>query len=148
MVSEKGLYVTEIYQLEQQSKVELPLAIIRVPAGFPYPGADFIDREIDLNEFLIKHPSATYLMRVQGESMIEAGIHDGDILIVDCALTWRDKDVVIAVIDGELVVKRIKVSKKTLYLVPENEAFQPIQITPEMNFEVRGVVTHVIHPLR
>ena len=148
MKSEKGLFVTEIYNFEQNIQCELPLFTVRVPAGFPSPGDDYIDRKLDLNEFLIKHPAATFFVRVEGDSMVNAGIHSGDILIVDRSLEAHDNDIVIAQVNGELTVKRIRIIKNKLYLVAENPAFQPIRITPEMSFDVRGVVTYVIHPVR
>lgn len=80
--------------------------------------------------------------------MVNAGIHSGDILIVDRAMEVNDNDIVIAFVNGELTVKRISLVKNKLYLVPENPAFRPIRVTPEMSFEVRGVVTYVIHPVR
>jgi len=148
MKPEKDLSVTEISGFEQKSLCKLPLFTVRIPAGFPSPGDDYVDRKLDLNEFLIKHPAATFFVKVEGDSMIDAGIHSGDILIVDRALEAGDNDIVIAQVNGELTVKRIRTIKNKLYLMPENPAFQPIRITPEMSFDVRGVVTYVIHPAR
>ncbi|ROL59543.1 LexA family transcriptional regulator, partial [Bacteroidetes/Chlorobi group bacterium ChocPot_Mid] len=90
-------------------------------------------------------PSATFFVRVTGDSMINAGIYSGDILIVDRSLSPKDSSIVIAVIDSELLVKRMQYIKNKIYLSPENPKFEPIEITGEMNFEVWGIVTTVIH---
>jgi len=118
-----------------------------VSAGFPSPAEDYIEGRLDLNRHLIKHPAATFFVRVAGDSMIGAGIHPGDILVVDRALEPQDSNVVIAVIDGELTVKRISQRKGKLFLVPDNQAYEPLEIVEEMEFEVWGVVTSVIHNL-
>ena len=102
---------------------------------------------MDLNKHLIRHPAATFFVRVAGDSMIDAGIHPGDILIVDRSLEPSDKKVVIAIIEGELTVKRIRMTSNKVSLVPENENYAPIPIEAEMNFEIWGVVTSVIHSL-
>ncbi len=141
----KGLHISEIYRFEKKGKHEFPLFLARIAAGFPSPADDFIDKKLDLNEFLIKHPAATFFVRVDGDSMIDVGIHSGDILIVDRAQEASDNKIVIAVLDGELTVKRIHKIKNKLYLVAENPSFDPIEVNEEMNFEVWGVVTHVIH---
>ncbi len=147
MKAKKGLAITRIYRFAKGDLQELPLFTARISAGFPSPADDYLDRKLDLNEYLIKHPAATFFVRVEGESMIDAGIHSGDILIVDRALEPADHKVVIAVLNGELTVKRIKKTRGKLCLIPDNSAYQPIEVTPEMNLEVWGVVTHVIHPV-
>jgi len=124
-----------------------PLFLASVSAGFPSPAEDYIEGRLDLNRHLIKHPAATFFVRVAGDSMIDAGIHPGDILVVDRALEPQDSNVVIAVIDGELTVKRISQRHGKLFLMPDNEAYQPLEILAEMEFEVWGVVTSVIHSL-
>lgn len=106
-----------------------------------------MEGKLDLNKHLIKHPAATFFVRVAGDSMIDAGIHPGDILIVDRSLEPCDKKVVIAIIEGELTVKRIRMIGNKVSLVPENENYAPIPIGAEMNFEIWGVVTSVIHSL-
>ena len=118
-----------------------------VSAGFPSPADDYIEGKLDLNEYLIKHPAATFFLRAAGDSMIEAGIHHGDILIVDRAIEPVDNNVVIAVVDGELTVKRIRKSGNGLLLMPDNRDYEPIKVTEEMNVEIWGVVTNVIHSL-
>jgi len=118
-----------------------------VPAGFPSPAADYEEDKLDLNKYLIKHPAATFFVRVTGYSMMGAGIYSGDLLVVDRSLEPRDKSVVIAVIDGELTVKRIRIRKKKITLEPENENYSVQQITEDTDFQVWGVVTNVIHAL-
>lgn len=139
--------VTEIYGFENRKRQELPLFLANVPAGFPSPADDYIDRKLDLNEYLVKHPSATFFVRVEGESMINAGIHCGDVLIVDRALEATDKKIVIANVNGELTVKRIRKIKNKLFLAAENPDFEPIEVKGGEQFEVWGVVTYVLHQL-
>ncbi len=139
--------VEAIYHPDNTTKCERPLFMVPVAAGFPSPAEDYIEGKLDLNKHLIKHPAATFFVRVAGDSMIDAGIHPGDILIVDRSLEPADKKVVIAVIDGELTVKRIRMSRGRIYLMPENEKYRPIEIEKEMKFDIWGVVTNVIHPL-
>ena len=139
--------VEAIYHPDNTTKCERPLFMVPVAAGFPSPAEDYIEGKLDLNKHLIKHPAATFFVRVAGDSMIDAGIHPGDILIVDRSLEPADKKVVIAVINRELTVKRIRMSRGRIYLMPENEKYKPIEIEKEMNFDIWGVVTNVIHPL-
>ncbi len=136
--------VTEVYELDQSTKLELPLFSSRVPAGFPSPGDDYIDQTLDLNE-LVKHPSDTFLVKVEGDSMINAGIHDGDILVVDRALEADNNKVVVANLDGELTVKRLSIKDTSVLLMPDNPKYEPIEIRPLSDFRIMGVVTFVIH---
>jgi len=137
--------VTEIIIPEKGERVELPIFLESVSAGFPSPAEDYMEGKLDLNKYLIKNQSATFFVRVTGDSMVNAGIYSGDILIVDRSLTPKDGSIVIAVIDSELLVKRMQYIKNKIFLTPENPKFEPIEITGEMNFEVWGVVTTVIH---
>jgi DNA polymerase V len=132
---------------DRSTKWARPLFLASVSAGFPSPAEDYIEGRLDLNRHLIKHPAATFFVRVAGDSMINAGIHPGDILVVDRALEPQDSNVVIAVIDGELTVKRISQRHGKLFLVPDNQAYEPLEIVEAMEFEVWGVVTSVIHHL-
>lgn len=118
-----------------------------VPAGFPSPAADYEEDRLDLNRYLIKNPAATFFVRAAGYSMTGAGIYPDDLLVVDRSLEPRDKNVVIAVIDGELTVKRIRIGKKKITLEPANEDYPVRQITEDTDFQVWGVVTSVIHAL-
>jgi len=127
----------------------LPLALYsdRIAAGFPSPADDYVDDRIDLNQHLIRHKEATFFLRVQGDSMLGAGIHDGDLLIVDRALEATDGKVVIAAIDGELTVKRLSIQGKRVRLMPENPAFRPIELQEGQELVIWGVVTNVVHGL-
>lgn len=124
-----------------------PLFLSRVKAGFPSPADDYIEGKLDLNEHLIKHKAATFFVRVSGNSMEGAGIFDGDLLIVDRALEPKHKSVVVAVVNGEFTVKRIKKDKGRVWLMPENTKFQPMELLEGTECEVWGVVTNVIHSL-
>ncbi len=125
----------------------LPLFLAAVAAGFPSPADDYMEGRLDLNTHLVRHPAATFFVRVTGDSMLGAGIHPGDLLVVDRSLEPVDRKVVIAVIDGELTVKRIRMRGSAILLEPENSDYPPIEIDRDMNFEVWGVVTSVIHRL-
>lgn len=145
----KSAIIENIFGFEHSTPPQkLPLFIARVSAGFPSPADDHIDKNLDLNEFLIKHPAATFFVRVAGNSMVNAGIRSGDLLIVDKALEPADNKIVVAALNGELTVKRIRKIKGKLFLAPENNEYQPIEIDPEAQFEVWGVVTHVIQTLK
>ena len=137
--------IIEIYKCNIKTKMELPLFLSRIRAGFPSPADDYLDKKLDLNEHLIKHPAATFFVKVKGDSMIKVGIHSGDILVVDRSLEPRDKKIVIAVLNGEFTVKRVRKMKDKLYLVSENDDYVPIEIKDGADFEIWGVVVHVIH---
>jgi DNA polymerase V len=136
-----------VYRPDQSTKRSQPLFMANVSAGFPSPADNYKEEKLDLNKYLIKNPAATYFVRVTGDSMIGAGIHCGDLLVVDRSIEPADKNVVIANINGELTVKRIRIRKNKITLEPENTDFPTQQISPESEFEVWGVVTNVIHSL-
>ncbi len=128
---------------------QLPLYISKIAAGLPSLIEDHIDGTMDLNELLVKNPEKTFLVRVSGDSMINAGIHDGDILIVDCRMEPTDGKIVIASLDGQLTVKRLKKNKSgQVFLLPENSKFSAIEIKPENETHILGIVTNVIHPVK
>jgi len=135
----------EFYSAETESKLKIPLIESQVSAGFPSPAEDYTDLPIDLNEFLIKHPSATFYVRVKGNSMEGAGIQNGDLLIVDRAEEPRNKSIVLGIINGEFTVKRIMKKGNDLYLTPDHPDYTPIKIDDDMDFQVWGVVTYVVH---
>ena len=134
-------------KVEAKTALKIPLYQSRVSAGFPSPADDFIEKRIDLNEHLIHNPSSTYLVRASGESMKEAGIFPGDVLVVDRSKRPEHNAVVIASIDGELLVKRLKKSKGKIWLMAENPDYPPIEMTDENELMIWGVVTNVIHNL-
>jgi len=115
-----------------------------LPAGFPSPAQDYMEEEIDLNTLLRPKPSAMFLVRVQGDSMIDAHITSNAILVVDKSVKPRNNMIVVAVINGEFTVKRLLKSKDGVVLKPENSKYKPIQITEDMDFKVWGVVTNII----
>ena len=136
--------------LSQTNEIELsvgnsPMFTEQVAAGFPSPADDYLEGNLDLNKYLIKHPVATYFVRVTGDSMVGAGIHSGDILIVDRAIEPTSRRVVIAIINGELTVKRLLRKNGKIILMPENEKYKPIEIKDETDLEIWGVVTTVLH---
>jgi len=136
-----------IYKPDSSTRYKQQLFKSGVSAGFPSPAADYEEGKLDLNKHLIRNPAATFFVRVNGDSMIGAGIHTGDLLVVDRSLEPADKSVVIAVVDGELTVKRIRIRKGKITLEPENENYPAQQITECVEFEVWGIVTNVIHAL-
>jgi DNA polymerase V len=137
-----------IITLLPSSFQRIPLFISTIRAGFPSPAEDYIEKTLDFNELLVRHPVATFCLRVSGDSMIGAGIHDGDLLIVDRALTPSDNRIVIAMVNGELTVKRLRKKGSSVSLHAENPAYKPIDIRPDSDFEVWGVVTNVIHQVK
>ncbi len=122
-----------------------PLFSTSVPAGFPSPATDYTEKELDLNERLLKNKKHSYFMEVDGYSMVGAGIFPGDLAIVDRALEASSNSVVVALVDGEFMIKRLIIDKGEYWLVPENDEFEPIKITEEADFIIWGVVTYVIH---
>jgi DNA polymerase V len=125
----------------------IPLYTCPVSAGFPSPSDDYLEAKLDLNQHLIKHPVATFFVRVSGDSMINAGIHDGDLLVVDRSLDPQDGRVIVAVVNGEMLVKRLRMKLQQIYLVAENPSYPSLLITEAMDFQVWGVVTNVVHAL-
>jgi DNA polymerase V len=139
------LKIETIYGSDLSTLCRQPYFQDRVPAGFPSPAGDYEEGQLDLNQHLVKNPPATFFVRVTGDSMKGAGIHSGDLLIVDRSLEPRDKNIVIAVVNGQLTVKRIRIHKKQISLEPENDAFPIQEISQDTDFQVWGIVTNVIH---
>ena len=125
-----------------------PLLLSRVPAGFPSPAEDYVEGSLDLNEHLVAHREATFFMRVQGHSMTGAGIQDGDLLVVDRSIEAGDGDIVVAVVDGDLTVKRLSRRGGTVRLLPEHPGCAPIEFKDGQELTVWGVVTSVIHRVK
>ena len=120
-----------------------------VSCGFPSPADDYLEHPLDLNELLIKKPAATFFVRAKGDSMIQAGIFEGDILIIDRSLQARSGQIILAIINGEFTLKRllIKTETGTPLLQAANPKYAPIEITESMDFQVWGVAVHCIHKL-
>lgn len=138
----------DIMRSASESHVPLPFADKGIQAGFPSPAQDYITESIDLNNEIVKHPAATFYGRVAGESMKEEGIDEGDLLVIDRSLEPTEDDLVVCCVDGEFTLKRIHIEPDRIWLIPSNEAFDPILVTPENQFTVWGVVTYTIKQKR
>ncbi|RXR19392.1 translesion error-prone DNA polymerase V autoproteolytic subunit [Flavobacterium amnicola] len=134
----------EIFAPNTDSNLEMPFIAAGIKAGFPSPAADFDEVRISLDQIVVKNKSATFYAKASGNSMIGAGIADGDVLVIDRSLEPADNKIAVCYIDGDFTVKRIKIEKNSICLVPENEAFQPIKITEENELIIWGIVTYVL----
>ena len=126
----------------------LPLAASPISAGFPSSAEEFVGLKLNLNDELIKHPEATFYARVKGHSMIDAGIEDGDLLVIDKALDQKDGDIAVCFIDGEFTLKRLALKQDGIYLMPANTEYNPIKITEDNDFLIWGILAYVIHKPR
>lgn len=135
----------KVLKFQRKTSLKIPLYEIRVQAGFPSPADDYLSKKLDLNEFLITHPSATFFVEVEGDSMIEAGIFPKDILIVDRSLTPRSGQVVLAVVEGEFTVKRYIKKNGKVVLSPQNPMYPEIEFSENQELIIWGVVTRVLH---
>ena len=131
----------------QRQWLGLPLANEQIAAGFPSPADDYIDVGVDLNEQLIRHPSSTFFLRVSGDSMTGAGIHNGDLLVVDRSLDPRPGSVVVAVLDGAFTLKRLARHRGFLRLVAAHPDYPHLDLHCCGDVQIWGVAIHVIHPL-
>jgi DNA polymerase V len=116
-----------------------------VPAGFPSPADDHLDKKIDLNEHLVQNPAATFFIKVAGDSMIDCNIHDGDVLIVDRSVEASEGNIIVGLVDGEFTVKCLNRRNGKVYLQPANPKYKPLEITEGMDFRIWGVVVYVVH---
>jgi DNA polymerase V len=137
--------IDEKSEVQQKATSKCPLFVCGVSAGFPSPADDHIDRKLDLNELLVRNPAATFFVRAAGDSMRDAGIHHGDILVVDRSLKAVNGKIIIAIVNGDLTVKRLLRNNTSCQLVAENPDYKPLEITLNTDFNVWGVVTSVIH---
>ncbi len=126
----------------------VPLFSQSVRAGFPSPAADYVEGGLDFNELLINDTATTFVVRAEGESMLGAGIFPGDFLVVDRSLVARTEDIVIAALDGEFTVKRLKREGGRFVLAPENPAYPVVAVDEASELSIWGVVTYVLHGLR
>jgi len=140
--------VLDFFTPDFSTLLELPLAGTAIAAGFPSPAEEYVEIALDLNKELIKHPASTFYARVKGDSMVDAGIQDGDLLVIDKALEPKEGAIAVCCLDGEFTVKRLSVREEDVYLMPANAEFKPIRITEENNFLVWGLVAYVIHKPR
>ena len=135
----------DFYSLDDTlTELILPMVEGGISAGFPSPASDYLDIPIDLNKELIKNPSATFLGRVKGLSMKDAGIDDQDIIVVDKSLDPQNGKIAVCYIEGEFTLKRIKIRGKEIYLMPANIDFKPLRVTEDNDFLIWGIVTYVI----
>ena len=134
-----------LFTITKKKQISTPIFLDKVSAGFPSPATDYMENKLDLNEYLIKHPAATFIVKANGFSMLNAGIHSGDLLIVDRSLTPKNDNIVIASIFGDLTVKKIKKKNKSFFLLAANGEYPNIEIKEEMECFIWGVVTYIIH---
>ncbi|HDR2278194.1 TPA: translesion error-prone DNA polymerase V autoproteolytic subunit [Enterobacter ludwigii] len=132
-----------LFSYYPKQPLELPLFVERVACGFPSPAQDYVEDRLDLNRLAVRHPSATYFVKVSGDSMSGVGIGDGDLLIVDRSLNAVHGDIVVASVAGEFTVKELQ-TRPILRLVPHNVRYQPITFQSEEELQIFGVVTHTL----
>jgi len=135
----------KMYNADEALLLQLPYAEQGVRAGFPSPAQDFFSESIDLNKEVIRHSESTFYARAIGNSLCNAGVHEGDILVVDKSLEPKDGDMAVCCVEGEFTLKFIEIHKDYLLLCPANTEYQPIRILPEDDFSVWGIVTYIIH---
>lgn len=133
-----------IHSPDPNSKLTLPNVGNQIVAGFPSPAEDYLESMLDLNKALIKNPNATFYGRVKGTSMKDAGVDDGDLLVIDKSLAYRNNALAVCFLNGEFTLKRIKIEGDTLLLMPANPDYQPIVIKEDADFAVWGIVTYII----
>ena len=131
--------------MPKKTKQTPPLMLSPAVCGFPSPAEQYVDAPLDLNELLVKNPPATYFVRAAGNSMVDAGIQEGDILVVDRSIQPENNSIVIASVDNEFTVKYLRLDGETVSLVPANKRYKPITFSEGMELKVFGVVTAVIH---
>ncbi|MDE6153987.1 MAG: translesion error-prone DNA polymerase V autoproteolytic subunit [Muribaculaceae bacterium] len=135
----------ELFRPDLSTELPLQYADDGIRAGFPSPAQDYISESIDLNRDLIRHPASTFYGRVVGDSMIEEGIEEGDILVIDKSLEPENGDLAVCCLDGEFTLKRINITRgNRIYLMPSNRRYRPIEVTPDNEFVVWGIVTYTI----
>ena len=135
----------DLFYSIKKKQILTPIFIDSVSAGFPSPATDYMENKLDLNEYLIKHPAATFIVKAKGSSMTDAGILSGDLLIVDRSIDPKSNDIVIASIFGDLTVKKLQKKAKSLFLLSANSDYPSIEVKEEMECFIWGVVTYIIH---
>jgi DNA polymerase V len=132
----------------EKASLELPMALSRIKAGFPSPADDYLEDRLDIRRYLVKRPSTTFFMRVTGDSMRDAGINDGDLLVIDRAEPARDRSVVVARINDEFCVKELRIVDGRYWLYPANAKYEPVEIKEDDEAEIWGTVTHSITDIK
>ena len=135
----------DLFSIINNTQINTPIFLDKVSAGFPSPATDYMENKLDLNEYLIKHPAATFIVKANGSSMVNADIYSGDLLIVDRSIVPKNNNIVIASIFGDLTVKKLKKKEKSLFLVSANNDYPSIEVKEEMECFIWGVVTYIIH---
>ena len=135
----------DLFSIIKKTQINTPVFLDKVSAGFPSPATDYMEKKLDLNEYLITHPAATFIVKASGSSMVNANIYSGDLLVVDRSITPKNNNIVIASIFGDLTVKKLKKKEKSFFLVSANEEYPSIEVKEEMECFIWGVVTYIIH---
>ena len=135
----------DLFSIIKKKQINTPVFLDKVSAGFPSPATDYMENKLDLNEYLIRHPAATFIVKASGSSMVNANIYSGDLLVVDRSITPKNNNIVIASIFGDLTVKKLKKKEKSFFLVSANEEYPSIEVKEEMECFIWGVVTYIIH---
>ena len=135
----------DLFSIIKKKQINLPVFLDKVSAGFPSPATDYMENKLDLNEYLIRHPAATFIVKASGSSMVNADIYSGDLLIVDRSVTPKSNNIVIASIFGDLTVKKLKKKEKSFFLISANDEYPSIEVKEEMECFIWGVVTYIIH---
>lgn len=144
-MQKNNLKILGIPNIKPPSSLKLPIFHSCISAGFPSPADGQVEKHLDLNELMVQHPAATFYVRVDGDSMRDAGIFSGDILVVDRSLNPASGKIIVAFINGEFTVKRFIKEGSSVYLKAENPAYKTLKVAPDSDFLVWGVVTYVIH---
>ena len=135
----------DLFSIVKKTQISTPVFLDKVSAGFPSPATDYMENKLDLNEYLIRHPAATFIVKASGSSMVNADIYSGDLLIVDRSVTPKSNNIVIASIFGDLTVKKLKKKEKSFFLISANDEYPSIEVKEEMECFIWGVVTYIIH---
>ena len=136
----------ELYAKSAETLLALPLPFVAqgIPAGWPSPAEDHLENELDFNKDFIKNPSSTFYTRIKGDSMKDVGINDGDIAIVDRSLEPKTGKIAVCYIDGQFTIKTVVIEKNVIWLVAQNEKYEPIRVTKDNDFIIWGIVINVI----
>ncbi len=135
----------DLFSIIKKKQINTPVFLDKVSAGSPSPATDYMENKLDLNEYLIRHPAATFIVKASGSSMVNADIYSDDLLIVDRSVTPKSNNIVIASIFGDLTVKKLKKKEKSFFLISANDEYPSIEVKEEMECFIWGVVTYIIH---
>ena len=135
----------DLFSIIKKTQINIPVFLDKVSAGCPSPATDYMENKLDLNEYLITHPAATFIVKASGSSMVNADIYSVDLLIVDRSVTPKSNNIVIASIFGDLTVKKLKKKEKSFFLISANDEYPSIEVKEEMECFIWGVVTYIIH---